>query len=274
MNIGKIFKDAFIYPIKSWKIFIVIGLLLCVSDFSELTYVLLSSRTISIEILFLGLISLIILVILQGYHLSIIRDTFGHSNYLTSFVLDKNFIDGLKVIIVCFVYSMPLIVLLLTSAYFLGFFKLINTNSLYSNYGLNYLNYIFQELLFDFEGIFLFLLFLGIVLLFIISILFVIADSRLAIYGDLGSAFQIIEIFNDISKIGWRNYILWFLIFLLIVSFLYIINGILYFSGSIGVLISLFVIYNYIQIFTSRNIGLIYKMIEKSEEYNVESVYY
>jgi uncharacterized protein DUF4013 len=264
MNIMEIFKDAFLYPIRSWNIFIVLGLLIYVSDsYGFLNYILLSFKAFSIEGLFLGLFSLVIFVIFWGYHLSIIKDTFDNSKYLPSFVLDRNFMDGIKVIFVQFVYSSPLIFIWIILAYFLGFFNLINLTSIFSNFGVAYLNYIFKVLFFDFVGICPFLLFLGIVFLFLFSFFFVIAESRLAMYGNLGSAFQIREILNDISKIGWKNYISWFIIFMMILSLLYLINGIIYFSGSIGVLISLVFIYNYILIFISRNIGLIYKMTKK-----------
>lgn len=166
----------------------------------------------------------------------------------------------LKLFIVDIVYILPLFIILFVLGIFLRFFELsAKIIPYYNKFGVDYINYIPQDLLFDFSLSFLILMILGIVLYFIALFFLFIARARLAKYGKLSSSFQIKEILNDISKISWGNYILWMIIMFIILFIFYVIYGIFYPIDIIGFIVASFLIDNYSQMFLSRNLGLIYR---------------
>ena len=97
----------------------------------------------------------------------------------------------------------------------------------------------------------------------VISVIFFeIAVARLAETGKLSEIFNCREIFNDIGKIGWGKYIVWFILLYLI---LIVISLILTFLQSIQyldliiALLSILLIQPFLLLFSSRALGLIYR---------------
>ena len=264
MEYSKVFKDAFLYPTKNWKIFILLGVLaIIINLFWQVNLNILSTGYVTIGVLLVTIAIMIIYIFIQGYNLDIIRETIHHSDELPAIDFTKNLLDGVRVFIISIVYFIPLIVIWFYSAYLFGFFKMLNTiRPFVVKHGYNYFNYIPEDWLINFMGTFLTLLIIGIVLLFITLSFFYIAEARLAKFDKLLSAFQIREILNDISKIKWGNYILWLFILFIILFLLYLVYLIIFSIGIIGIIISSLLICPYVFIFISRNIGLIYKEIE------------
>ncbi len=262
MDIVGIFKDCFSYPTRNMKIFVIIGILFVLGNFLDaFDYGLLGIGISSvIEIIFMILSIVINGLILPGYVLSIIRGTVNGSDVVPSLSLVRNFIDSLKVIIMSIVYMIPIGIILLVSVFALNLFELFDSLLFYvNNYGSNYMNYVPDDLLINFGTA---LLIIGIILM-VLGILYIIivyiAQARLAKYDSLKSAFQIREIFNDISKIGWGNYIVYLILLCIIIGIFSIIYAIISALGVFFFIVATFFIYTYLQFFVARSIGLIYK---------------
>jgi len=264
MSIDEIFKDAFVYPSKNLKIFVIIGALVLLYNYGLLgfNYSLLGFQASSfIEIILFLVYILIGSLLLPGYFLSIIRETINGSDDIPSFNIVKNVVDSVKLYVVHIVYTIPLIFILLISAYALNLFGIISEFISYWNlYGSEYLNHVPPELMLDFGLSLLIMSSLASILPIFFMFITYIAEMRLAKFNQLKAAFQIRSIYNDISKIGWGKYIAWFLILYVIIGIISVIYVIAIF-GIIGFVIASFFAYTYLQIFIARNKGLIYKTL-------------
>lgn len=189
-----------------------------------------------IKIIILGIILIIPIVNLigLGYYLRILKSTIMGLDELPDFKsVGELFIDGIKLLIVGIIYSIvPLI---------------------------------FYALSFAFPGpVFL-----------IISSIFAITISIYAYIGmanmayhdsEIGAALRYREIMDRITAIGWRNYILWWIVLMLIVTVAGFIIGVvggilLYFVPGLLVFLG----YGYLVIFQARSIGLIFGSIENKK---------
>ena len=66
------------------------------------------------------------------------------------------------------------------------------------------------------------------------------------------------EVLNDISSIGWLNYIGWYIVFYIILIILSLISSIISDIPYIGVIIAALIISPFICIFVGRSLGLMY----------------
>ena len=190
-----------------------------------------------IKIIILGIILIIPIVNLigLGYYLRILKSTIMGLDELPDFKsVGELFIDGIKLLIVGIIYTIvPLI---------------------------------FYALSFAFPGpVFL-----------IISSIFAITISIFAYIGmanmayhdsEIGAALRYREILDRITAIGWRNYILWWIVLMLIVTvagfIIGVVGGILLYFVP-GLLVFLLG-YGYLVIFQARSIGLIFGSIENKK---------
>ncbi|MBF4468043.1 MAG: hypothetical protein ISP01_01425 [Methanobrevibacter arboriphilus] len=69
------------------------------------------------------------------------------------------------------------------------------------------------------------------------------------------------EIYNDISKIGWGDYIVYLILLCIIIGIFSIIYAIISALGVFFFIVATFFIYTYLQFFVARSIGLIYKKV-------------
>lgn len=251
MDLLGIIKDAFVYPSKNLKVFVIVSILMiCLGLFIEFDSSFLSSGNLTFGGIILLMLLIGALLVLPGYILSIIRVTINGSDDLPSIDLNKNIVDSLKLFVMGIVYLLPIVLILLFM------FVLLSFSGDLSN--LSNLNYLSDLSI----GLIALLILVIIIICLIFAIFIYIAESRLAKYDSLSAAFQIKEILNDISNIGWGNYIIWFIILYLILGLLSLISDFFDFMGIIGFIISS-VILAYIEIFRARNIGLIYRETEK-----------
>ena len=94
------------------------------------------------------------------------------------------------------------------------------------------------------------------------SLFFEIAVARLAETEKLSEIFNCKEIFEDIGKIGWGKYILWFILIYLILIAVSMILGALQTIPIVNLIISLLsllLVQPFLLLFESRALGLIYK---------------
>lgn len=187
-----------------------------------------------VKVIILGIILIIPIVnfIGLGYYLRIIKSTFTGSDELPNFKdMGELFVDGIKILFVCIIY---LIVPLIIYA----------------------LSFVFPGPVF---------LVIAVILAMIISIFAYMGIANMAYYdGEIGAALRYREVIDKIALIGWGNYILWWIVLMLIITvtglIVSIVGGILlYFVlGFIVILVG----YGYLAILQARSVALTFASIE------------
>jgi hypothetical protein len=199
MNIKGNICDSLKYPIKNWIKMIILGIILIIP---------------------------IVNLIGLGYYLKIIKSTITGIDELPDYEsIGELFIDGIKTLIVCIIYSIVPIILYALSFVFPGPIFLI----------------------------------IAAVLTIIISIFAYMGIANMAYHdSEIGAALRYNEILDRITQIGWVNYIVWWIVLMLIITvaglFIGVVGGILLYF-VLGLLV-LLVGYGYLVIFQARSIGL------------------
>jgi hypothetical protein len=208
MDIGENISNSLQYPLKKWTKMLILGIILMIPIVD-----------------FIGL----------GYYLRIIKATFAGIDEIPDFDdLGDLFIDGIKVIIVGFVYAIPAAIF-----YILAFLSLY--------YFVSY-------------TIFSVLVIISIIMAVLTSLIAVMAVANMALYdSELGAAFRFSEIMDRIKAITWGKYLIWWIVFIIVNAVVGIIIGIVGFILLfilIGILV--FIIGGgYLTMFQARSVALI-----------------
>ena len=101
MELTDIVKSSFKYPfdIPKWT---VLSILTIIGNLAIVLPYLFQIEDMNIEILLL--ISILVSIFVLGYGISILRNSINKSDEMPDFNIKTNFIDGLKHIVVSFVY--------------------------------------------------------------------------------------------------------------------------------------------------------------------------
>ncbi len=93
----------------------------------------------------------------------------------------------------------------------------------------------------------------------ILGLVATIALANMAYYdSDLGAAFRFSEILEIISQIGWVDYILWYIVLVVVGAVGGFIASILNFIPILGTIVAVVVVYPYLSLVYSRALALIY----------------
>lgn len=275
MKIREITKDALKYPFSDWKKFLILGIILVIINIG---YILMDFGG-NIELWVLSIvISFIVGFLVNGYIFRIIKSSLDGKVELPEFNKWVNMgVEGAKVYIVYIVYLIP-IILLIIYIILSSYGAILNFNH---NFGFDVFDYLepaYNSLFWlgidSFLGLIEFAsghfyAFIGFLYIFIVTpILLVAIANMVSDEGDLKSAFKIREIIGEISAIGWRNLIKWYILTLIILGILWIITMFIFrlsnFSNPLlGVIIDTLIMYSYISIFLARSIALFYKPDEE-----------
>ncbi|MEN6592037.1 MAG: DUF4013 domain-containing protein [Methanobacterium sp.] len=231
MDAGEITSNALKYPLTDFKKVLILGIL-----------------TILSSLIIPGFLVL-------GYVFKIIRSTMEDSSELPDFdEWTSMFVNGLKVFVVLFVYSLiPLILILFGSwAAILPMLTVPGAGSLLNPS-------ISLELV---SGMVL----IGLGLLVVISFLILVALANMVHHNKLSAAFRLKEIISKIKEIGGVDYLIWYVIMLIIIGAVYYVSSFLIFPLIIGIIIMPLIIFPYLTIFFARSVALIYKF-EANHEY-------
>ena len=280
MNITEIFKDSLIYPTKDWDklimlgaLMIIIGVVAIIAGFAMLMLISNFIATIIIAVI-AAIVILIIGLIFNGYSLSIIKETIENNQMsetvekFPDFDWINNIVDGIKVTILSIVYMIIPIIITAIVAFALGLFSnftlfnpnIANFSTLSSNpANIQYLN--------EFNPAFSIVQGLFSILTLIASLFIIIAKARLAETSKFSSIFEFREIYGTIAKIGLGNYIVWYILLMIISSLLGFLLGVIALIPIIGVIICFLLLVPYLLIFESRATGLIYNE-SKNENQN------
>lgn len=233
MDAAEITSNALKYPLTDFKKVLILGVLTILS-------------------------SLIIPVFLVlGYGFKIIKSTMEDSS---SELPDFNdwtsmFVDGLKVFAVLFVYSLipGILILLGTWAAFLPMLTVPGAGSLLNS-----------PSSLDMVGS---AAFAGIILWIVINFILPVALANMVHYNKLSAAFKFGDIVGKIREIGGVDYLIWYVIILIVIGVVYFLSSFLIFPLIIGVIIVPLIISPYLSIFFARSIALVYIYEESDHEY-------
>jgi hypothetical protein len=181
------------------------------------------------------LISVIIFPLILGYMLKVLKGT-TPAPEIDDWV--GMFIDGIKVIIVEFIYMIPVLIVMFLIA------------------GGSALGLASQDPGIGIAAIGAYMLgfLVAILLALIISLIAVIGMVRLARTDSIGEAFNFRAILDTIGQIGWVTYIIAFIVLGVILAVISFILGLIPFLGAL----LMFILYPAFVIFTSRYISLLY----------------
>ena len=222
MDIGEVIGDSIKYPSQNWKKVIILGILSIISF----------------------LIIPVFLVL--GYFLRIIKATIAGSDELPEFdEWGDMLIEGLKVFIVELIYFIiPAIIIIIGTWASLG--------SLIAAQGAGIAS---STAIFGLLGGFMLI---GVIIAIVIGLIATIAIANMAYYdGELSAAFKFSEIMDHISQIGWVDYIIWYIVMILIAFVIGIISSILN-ALIIGIVLTPLIIAPFAQMFYARSLALLF----------------
>ncbi len=227
MDVGEIVSDAVKYPSSDWKKVITLGI------FTILSFVIIG------------------IPFVLGYFLRVIKSTLAGYDELPEFdEWGDMFIDGLKVFVVNIVYFIiPIIVI--GAGVFTSLATFSTSGSITNPMA--------------FFGLLGGTAFIGIILVVIFGLLAYIATANMALYDEMGAAFNFSEILERISMIGWGKYIIWYIVMWVIGVVFGIIAGIINVIPYIGFLIAALVVYSYMYMLLGRSLALIFASSEENE---------
>ncbi|MGV8144436.1 MAG: DUF4013 domain-containing protein [Methanothermobacter sp.] len=190
-------------------------------------------------------IFLIILPLPLGYLLKIIKTSFKGSDELPDFDNWKSmYLNGIKLILTVIIYFLPIIILVL----------ILNPSQIFSLFNTNFSLYNLWSM---------FLGSIGQIIIFIaIGVMEYVGIANMALYdGEISAAFRFREIINRIAMIGWKKYLISYLI-IWILGFLTFIISILMLFILIGLIIIPLIIIPYFMTLNARFLALIFASSE------------
>ncbi|MEL7671467.1 DUF4013 domain-containing protein [Methanobacterium sp.] len=186
MDVGEIIKDSLKYPLSNWKEFLVLGVFIAFSGMSNLS-VLVGVKD-SALIGFLGIIGFLSIALIFGYSFRIIKSSLAGVKRLPEFNdWPEMFVDGVKFMVVNFVYLIP-VILIIIFVYYSG-------SDIGSIPTLNLVLWLYVWFPY------LFLLIALLYLIIIIPVILMAVANMIDNDGKLSAAFKFKEIFNNVSKL-------------------------------------------------------------------------
>jgi hypothetical protein len=223
MDVGEISSNAFKYPFSDFKKVLILGIL------SILSFLIIPA------------------FLYVGYLFRILKASIAGVEELPEFgEWGEMFMDGLKVFAVLLVYTViPTVILIIGMwASLLPLIAAQNAESI-----------TIPTISF---GLISGLVIIGVILEIIISFLVIIALANMAYYGEIGAAFRFRGIIDKMGDIGWVDYLIWYVVMIILwVVFLYI-SSFLVFPFIIGIILVPLIISPYFMMFFARSTALIY----------------
>lgn len=260
MDVIELFKNALYYPTKDLNKLLILGVFFIIMGIFNILQVFGISAVnyigADIVLIISSVLTIVIGLIINGYGLSITKETIFNSEELPEFNWGKNIVDGLKIVILYIVYYIIPFLITIILGYATGAFEYIYQIMSYSvMYGSAAIP---QSLAYSAFGSIMGAALVGIILFIIFTLLLEIAMAKLAETDNLGAAINMKDVFNEIGNIGWGNYIIWIILLIIISIIIGFVGAFIQFIPFIGFIIVLLVFTPYIRIFSSRALGLIY----------------
>ncbi|WP_295723164.1 DUF4013 domain-containing protein [uncultured Methanobrevibacter sp.] len=264
MNLREIITDAIKYPITDTRKFLIFCILIIIMSLSTIlpSYGF-KNNTLT---MILSVITLIISFIILGYLIEVIKSGTAVDNTLPEFDYVKQFVIGVKTLILDIIYFIiPLIITLIfasASGLFTSLTKIIYASINAIDNGASNFTMIIATIpkstMNTFTNGLTVTLIVAIILFFIFSLMLFTGLVRFAKYerGTEGLRFR--EILKDMSNIGVVKIIITLIVIYIIAFLLTLIIGLIGLIPYIGVFICIFIGIPFILLFLHRAIGLLY----------------
>lgn len=224
MDIGYLTSDAAKYASKSWKNILILG------------------------ILFLIGFLIVPAFLSTGYLFRVLKWSVADVDELPDFDMwGEMFVDGFKVFIVELVYFIiPFAII------FIGMWTSIGSLMALEDAG----GMVDPTAILSLMGG---LIFLGLALAVVFGAFFTIALANMAYYdGELMAAFRFREILDNISKIGWVDFIVWYVVMIIIGSGMMFVASIIGLIPILGWALIMLILYPYLNVLYARALGLLF----------------
>ena len=264
MNLREIIVDAIKYPISDTRKFLIFCVLIILMSLSTIlpSYGI-KNGTLSIV---LTLVTLIISIIVLGYSVEVIKCGIGGDNTLPDFDYVKQFVVGIKALILELIYFIipAIIVMIVASAtgLFSSFTKIVYSSIGAMDKGANNVAMIMAAIpkstMNTFTNALTVTLIVAIILFIIFSLMSFAARIRFAKSGSGIEGLRFREIIRDMSKVGFVKIIVTLVVIYIIAFALSIVIGLIGLIPYIGVFIGIFVGIPFMMLFAYRAIGLLF----------------
>ena len=264
MNLREIITDAIKYPISDPQKFLIFCVLVILMSLSTIlpSYGV-NNSTVSI---ILALVTLIVSFIVLGYLVDVIKCGIEGDETLPDFDYVKQFVIGIKAMILDIIYFIiPLVIVIIVasaSGLFSSFTKIVYSSIDAIGNGADNLTMIMAAVPKSTVGMFTsaltVTLIVAIILFIIFSLMAVTGMVRFAKYGSGTEGLRFRQIFKDMSNIGYVKIIVTLIVIYIIALVLSFVAGLIGLIPYIGVFISIFVGVPFIMLFSYRAIGLLY----------------
>ena len=264
MNLREIIMDAIKYPISDTPKFLIFCVLIILMSLSTIlpSYGL-KNNTLS---LILSLVTLIVSFIVLGYSVEVIKGGTEGDNTLPDFDYVKQFVMGIKAMILEIIYFIipAIIVIIVASAsgLFTSFTKIVYASIDAIDNGASNFTMIMagipQSTVNTFTNALTVTLIVAIILFIIFSLMAVTGLVRFAKTEKGTEGLRFMEILKDMSKVGFIKIIVTLIVIYIIALALAFVIGLIGLIPYIGVFIGIFVGVPFILLFLYRAIGLLY----------------
>lgn len=276
MNLTGIFKESICYPFSDLAKLIILGVLLFVPT---IVGVITQQFPNAVLAVVTAILVIIFGFIVEGYSLSVIRDTIADSNAIPDFEWKNNFIDGLKLFVVEIVYGIVLAIIFAIVLGLTGGLDLLSsvatTNVTATAVPVAASNMTAAATPAVNTAVTNIptatpLLVVGLILVLIIAIVamffMTVSTCRLAKSESIKEALSWSGITGDIKSIGVGRFVAWYILLVIVVAILVIIFGVIVgllglipvVGAVIAAIITAFIIVPFFVLFSSRAMGLLY----------------
>ena len=264
MNLREIIMDAIKYPISDTRKFLIFCILIILMSLSAIlpSYGF-NNSTLSI---ILTLVTLIVSFVVLGYSVEVIKGGTEGDDTLPEFDYVKQFVMGIKALILDIIYFIIPLVIVIIVASASGLFSSF-TNIVYASIDAmandaNNLTMIMAAIpkttMNTFTNALTVTLIVAIILFIIFSLMSFTAMVRFAKTGSGTEGLRFREIIRDMSNVGFGKIIVTLIVIYIIAIALSLVIGLIGLIPYIGVFISIFVGVPFIILFLYRAIGLLY----------------
>ena len=264
MNLREILTDAIKYPISDTRKFLIFCVLIILMSLSTIlpSYGI-NNGTLTI---ILTLVTLIVSFIVLGYSVDVIKGGTEGEETLPDFDYVKQFIMGIKALILDIIYFIipAIIVIIVASAsgLFTSFTEILYASSNAIANNATNLTMIMAEIpqsaINTFTNSITVTLIIGIILFFIFSLMSFTGLVRFARSGSGIEGLRFRKILTDMSNVGFIKIIITLIVIYIIAFALFFVIALIGLIPYIGVFISIFIGVPFVLLFTYRAIGLLY----------------
>lgn len=266
MQLGEIISDALKYPFNDYGKWLVLGVLFIVCSLgSILAQFKVYNNILS---LILIIVSVIVSIIVLGYALSVLRNGIELSDEIPDFDWTNNFVDGIKYVVVTFVYFLIPSIIVSIISFITGYgplSKILTQQNMQKFAALNgtvtandIFNIVPKEVWASLFTSIAITAIIALILFIIFAIFDYVALCRLAKYDSLGEAFAFKEVFSDIKEIGFLKILAYLIIALVISSIVGIILAFVSAVPFIGIIVAALFGNSFLILFNNRALGLLY----------------